>query len=97
MSAWVISVLLGVTVLLAWLGASGFARLRTPLDRLHCVAFVNAACGLPLIAAALVSDGLSDRAGKIILVVALNLLAGAAGAHAVGRALRVRGSAPETE
>jgi len=93
----VLAVVLLVLVLAAWLGAAGFARLRAPLDRLHCVTFVNAGCGLPLIVAACVRDGLSDRTGKIVLAVTISLFSGAATAHAIGRALRVRGSAPETE
>jgi hypothetical protein len=45
--------------------------------------------------AAQVGDGLSDRADKIVLMVLLSLLSGAATAHAVGRALIHRGSVPE--
>jgi multicomponent Na+:H+ antiporter subunit G len=91
----VIDGLLAVLVLAAWLGAAGFARLRTPLDRLHCVTFVSVLSGGALVVTALVSDGLSDRAGKIVLMVLLSLLSGAATAHAVGRALIHRGSVPE--
>lgn len=83
-------------VLAAWLGCAGFARLRAPLDRIHCVAFVNAMCGTALILAAFLSDGVSVRACKILLVVGVNLLAGAAMSHAVGRALLLRGSRRET-
>ncbi len=87
----------GLMVAVAWLGAAGFARLRTPLDRLHCVTFVNAGCGLALLAASLAGDGFSNRTGNILFVVAINLLGGAAGSYTVGRALRVRGSLPEID
>ncbi len=87
-----VNVLLGVLVLSAWLGCAGFARLRSPLDRLHCVTFVNAACGAALAVVAFVADGASDRAFKILLLVAAALLSGAALAHATGRALVLRGS-----
>jgi multicomponent Na+:H+ antiporter subunit G len=97
MTAVVISSLLTISVLAAWLGALGLLTLRTPLDRLHCVTFVNVVAGLALAAAAIVSDGLSDRAGKIVLMVVLSLISGAATAHATGRALLHRGSVPEAQ
>jgi multicomponent Na+:H+ antiporter subunit G len=87
-----IEVLLALLVLAAWLGCAGFARLRAPLDRMHCVAFVNATAGTALTIAAFVSDGASDRALKVLLVTGISLLAGAAMSHATGRALLLRGS-----
>ena len=95
MSGAVIDVLLVVAVLGAWLGCAGFARLRDPLDRLHCVAFVNVVSGGALTLAAFVSDGASVRAGKLLLVVGVSLLAGAATSHAIGRALTLRAAAPD--
>lgn len=89
--------LLGLAVLSAWLGCAGFLRLRTALDRLHCVAFVYATTGTLLTAAAFVSDGASDRALKILLLTVVGLLTGAAMSQATGRALLLRGSAPEAE
>lgn len=82
----------GLVVAVAWVGGIGFTRLRTPLDRLHCVTFVNAGCGVSLLAASVAAEGFSNRSGNILLVVALSLLGGAAGSYAVGRALRMRGS-----
>ncbi len=92
-----VALFVGGAVAVAWLAAAGFARLRTPLDRLHCVTLVNGGSGLALIAASLAGDGISNRTGNILFVVALNLVGGAAGSYAVGRTLRVRGSLPETE
>ena len=92
MRAGFVYALLAALVLAAWLGCAGFARLRSPLDRLHCATFVNAACGLALVAAAFVADGASDRAFKVLLLVAASLLSGGALAHAAGRALVLRGS-----
>lgn len=86
-------VLLAVLVAAAWLGCAGFARLRSPLDRLHCATFVNAVCGVALVAVAFTADGVSDRALKAVLLVAASLLSGAAITHAAGRALVLRGSA----
>ncbi len=88
----VIDGLLTVIVGASWLGVSGFVRLKSALDRLHCVAFVNVVSGLGLIGAAFVSDGISDRAFKIVLIVAVNLLSGAVVSHATARALSQRGA-----
>ena len=87
----VIDILLGLLVAATWLGCLGFARLRTPLDRLHCAAFVNAVGGLLLGVIAFAADGASDRAFKVLLIVAVSLVSGAALSHAVGRALIYRG------
>ncbi len=90
-----IDALLTIMVLAVWLGCAGFARLRTPLDRMHCVAFVNTTAGTALILAAFLSDGVSVRALKILLMVIASLLIGAATSHAVGRSILLRGSAPK--
>ena len=93
----IVWVFVALAIAVAWLAAAGFARLREPLDRLHCATFVNAGCGLALLAASLAGDGLSNRTGNILLVVAVNLFGGAATSYSIGRALRVRGSLPEIE
>jgi multisubunit Na+/H+ antiporter MnhG subunit len=89
-TAGIIAVLLAVVVGATWLGCFGFARLRTPLDRLHCVAFVNFTAGTALTIAAFVADGPSTRAFKILLMTLLSLAGGAALSHATGRALWMR-------
>ena len=86
-----IDLLLGALVAATWLGCLGFARLRTPLDRLHCASFVNTAGGVLLAIIAFAADGPSDRAFKILLMVAVTLVAGAALSHALGRAVLYRG------
>ena len=88
-----IAVLLAVVVGVVWLGCLGFARLRTPLDRLHCVAFVNAAAGSALCVAGFLADGASTRAWNILLTVLVSLCYGAALSHASGRALWLRADA----
>ena len=90
----IIDVLLAVIVLSAWLGSAGFARLRAPLDRMHCVAFVYATAGIALVVLAFVADGVSVRALKVLLIVGIGLLGGAAQSHATGRALTLRASNP---
>lgn len=85
-----IDALLAFSVLACWLGTLGFLRLRTALDRLHCVTFINAASGTTLLAAALLADGPSDRVAKIAVLAAAVLWVGAGLAHATGRALSLR-------
>jgi monovalent cation/proton antiporter MnhG/PhaG subunit len=86
-----VEVLLGLTVLSAWLGAVGFLRFKTALDRLHCASFVSAAGGFALALAVLAQDGLTDRLLKMLAIWAILLLSGAATSHALGRALVLRG------
>ena len=86
----VVDILLAVAVLSAWLGALGFVRLRTALDRLHCATFVNVAAGVGLTAAVLVQDGLTSRSCKAAALLLATLLVGAATSHTVGRAVHLR-------
>lgn len=84
--------LLALMVVGAWVGCAGFTRLREPLDRVHCTAFINVAAGTPLVLAAFLNDGISIRACKMVLILGSSLLAGAAMSHAIGQALVHRGS-----
>ena len=88
-----VAILLGLSVLSAWLGSFGFLRFTSALDRLHCASFVNAAGGLTLTIAVIIQDGMSDRALKTIAVFVILLLGGAASSHAAGRALVLRDGA----
>jgi len=78
-----------------WIGCIGFARLSTPLDRLHCVSFVAASAGPLAVALAFAADGFSDRAWKIVLLVVLMLVNGAALTHATARTIVWRASTGE--
>ncbi|MBE7212253.1 MAG: monovalent cation/H(+) antiporter subunit G [Gluconacetobacter diazotrophicus] len=84
-------------VLAACLGVGGFLRLSSPLDRLHAASFVAVVCGFLLVVVAFLADGASQRAFKILLVWLVTLLSGGASAHAIGRALLLRGDVPEAE
>lgn len=84
--------LLAASVLGTWLGCLGYLRLGSALDRLHCVAFVNVVGLGPLAAMAFVAEGASNRAVKIVILLLVSLLAGGALAHAIGRALVLRGT-----
>ena len=87
---WVIGILLALSVLASWVGAIGFLRLRTAYDRLHCVTLASAGTGLPLAGVGFVSDGLSARAIKILLLAIIVLISGSAVGHATARALLIR-------
>lgn len=90
MTAFVVAALLSVAAFCGWLGCAGFLRLRDPLDRLHCVAFINVTVSLTIVAAGFVTDGLSSRSIKILLIAVLMLIGGAAGTHVTGRAVLQR-------
>ena len=95
MTAIIADVLLGMAVIAAWIGALGFARLTSALDRLHCAAFITVGCGLPIVVAAFVADGPSTRAFKMLLLLVVALVAGAAVNQAVARAIFTRDEAGE--
>lgn len=81
---------LALAVLSAWIGCFGALRLRTALDRLHAVAFTNAAAGALVAVAAFAEDGVSTRSVKLAALVAFVLVTGSAISHAAGRALSLR-------
>jgi 4-hydroxybenzoate polyprenyltransferase len=58
---------------------------------------VNTTSGTALMLAAFLSDGLSTRACKICLTIAISLLAGAAMSHAVGRSVLIRHKSAEAD
>lgn len=86
-----IATLLVLIVLSVWFAQLGFARLATPLGRLHAVTSVYVTTGAAMTAVAFVADGTSARTGKAMLILFVALLGGAATSHAVGRALWLRG------
>ena len=90
MIAPVVAVLVAVLVAVTWLGCLGFARLRSPLDRLHCASFVNVAAGGVMVVLAFVADGSSIRAWKVLVLVAASVVGGAVLSHAAGRAILYR-------
>ena len=90
MRTFALDLCLALAVLAAWLGAFGFLRLRSALDRLHCTTFVLASSGPLLALAAFLDEGLTPRSLKLTALVAILLTAGAATSHAAGRALFLR-------
>jgi multicomponent Na+:H+ antiporter subunit G len=82
-----VEALLALFIGAAWLGAAGLARMRWPLDRLHCVTFVNISCGALVLIAAGLWGGSADDVVKVALLVGSLLVGGAAVAHATARAI----------
>ncbi len=86
----VVDILLALAVASAWLGAIGFARLKSSMDRLHCATFTTLGAGLPIVIAAFVEDGMAQRPFKILLLFAVALIAGASVNQAIARAIFTR-------
>ena len=81
---------LAASVVAAWLGCLGFLRLRSELDRLHCITFVNVTAAPMIVAAAFFAEGVTPRTVKLAALAVMLLLTGAAMSHAAGRALALR-------
>ena len=86
-----VAVPLALAVLCAWIGALAAWRLPSALDRMHAVAFVNAASGFFLTLAAFAADGVSPRSLKMLALALVLLAVGAGLSHATGRAVLIRG------
>lgn len=80
---------LTVGIVASWLGAVALLRL-SPLGRLHAVSFVNVAAGGSVTLATCLTDGLSTRSGKVLLIWLVLMLTGALSAHVTGRAIHLR-------
>ena len=63
-------------VLSVWLGCFGVIRMRSALDRLHAVTFVNVAGGGFLAAAGMLTAGVSARSVKLVALAILVLVTG---------------------
>lgn len=85
-----IDALLAFAVLSVWIAAVAFLRLRTSLERLHVVTFVNVVAGGAITIAAILHDGISARSLQCIFVWIVLATVGALLAHATARALLVR-------
>lgn len=79
--------LLVVAVACVWLGCTGFARLTSAYDRLHCVTFVTVAAGGAVFLACWTDLGMSPAVLKILFLLVYAVVNGAALGHATGRAM----------
>jgi multicomponent Na+:H+ antiporter subunit G len=81
---------LSLGVASAWLGALALLRLSS-LSRIHAVAFVNVAAGGAFTLATWLSDGVTSRTGKVLLIWLVLMVSGALSSHVTGRAIHLRG------
>lgn len=86
----VIGVLLTLSVAVTWLAALALWRLPKALDRLHALAFLNVAASGLVTAAAFLSDGISGRSLKILVMMVVFLGWAAVLSHVSGRAVLMR-------
>ena len=86
-----VAILLTLGVAGALLGTVAFLRLATPFERLHAASFVAIASTACLAAAGFVTDGITGRSLKMVLILVVLALTGAVSNHAVARALHIRG------
>jgi multicomponent Na+:H+ antiporter subunit G len=85
-----VAAVLGLGVLAAWLAVAAYMRLRTPLQRLHALSFLNAVSGSCFLIGVWLSDGASTRALKSVLIWVMMLLVGALLAQGSARMLLLR-------
>jgi multicomponent Na+:H+ antiporter subunit G len=85
-----VDVLLASGVLAAWFATFAFIRLRTPFERIHAITFLNVVAGLPIVLAAILTDGATSRSLKCVLILIGVLAIGALLSQVTGRALNVR-------
>ncbi len=85
-----VALLLALGVLAAIIGAVAFLRLATPFERLHAASFVAVAATTCFVAAAFLTDGVSGRSLKMVLILVVLIISGALANHAVARALQIR-------
>ena len=85
-----IGILLCLTVAATWLAALALWRLPKALDRLHALAFLNVAASACVTVAAFLSDGISGRSLKILLMMSVFLAWAALLSHVSGRAVLMR-------
>jgi len=86
----VIGGVLGLAVAVTWLSALALWRLPRALDRLHALAFLNVAASGLVTVAAFLSDGISGRSLKILVMMVVFLGWAAVLSHVSGRAVLMR-------
>lgn len=83
------AVLLGIIVLLCWIGSIGMLRMREPTQALHYLA-LPAMGTLVLTAAVFITTGNSNASWKTLLIALTLLSINSVVAHATARAFRTR-------
>ncbi|SDM43201.1 multicomponent Na+:H+ antiporter subunit G [Methylobacterium phyllostachyos] len=86
----VIGLFLGLAVAASWLAALALWRLPRALDRLHALSFLNVTGSVCVTVAAFLSDGISGRSLKILVMMSVYLAWAALLSHVSGRAVLMR-------
>ncbi len=84
-SSLTIDALLSLSVAAAWAACFGFLRRSGSLHTLHYPSFIAAASGTALVLAGLVTEGLTARVGKLVLLDGLVMVSGLVLSHALAR------------
>ncbi|GEM_PF-1994699 len=82
---WAVDALLCFAVAAAWIACFGFVCRRRALDSLHYPSIIASVTGSALALAGLFTEGLTVRAGKLLLLDALALISALVLAHALAR------------
>lgn len=86
-----VGALLTIAVMSALLATIAFARMATPLERLHAGGFLGAVSGSAIVGAGFATVGVTGQSIKMLLILIVLVLSGALANHAIGRALYLRG------
>jgi monovalent cation/proton antiporter MnhG/PhaG subunit len=77
-------------VLLCWLGALGMWRMREPMQALHYLGLPATGGAVLLTIAVFLSQGMTQAAGKVVLIALILLFTNSVVTHATARAFRAR-------
>lgn len=84
------TVLLILVALLCWLGVLGMWRMKEPMQALHYLSLPATAGSMLLAIAVLISQGLGQAFGKVLLITMVLLASNSVVTHATARAFRAR-------
>jgi monovalent cation/proton antiporter MnhG/PhaG subunit len=83
-------ILLSGVAIVCWLGVIGMWRMKEPMQSLHYLSLPATAGATLLSIAVLISQGLGQAFGKVVLISAILLATNSVVTHATARAFRAR-------
>jgi monovalent cation/proton antiporter MnhG/PhaG subunit len=84
------AVLLGIVVVLCWLGVLGMWRMKEPMQALHYLSMPATAGAILLTVAVFVAQGAGQASWKMTLIALILLATNSVVTHATARAFRIR-------
>ena len=84
------SALLILVVVLCWLGVLGMWRMKEPMQALHYLSLPGTSGGMLLTIAVLISQGVGQAFGKVLLIWLILSASNSVVTHATARAFRAR-------